>query len=179
MIESYRHRKKDLNVLQEIASFLKASFQVGLKLNGILYLHRISENRLQGSAIQGMKMFRNIIGASVYGNIVLATTMWDSVNLAEGEERKTNLIEHSNFWGMLKQEGYQVRRHKNTKTSAISFFVKERTDEAVLDLQEDLVTKNKNLVDTAAGKEACDKLAEGIERLEEIWKTLRPSYGRH
>lgn len=69
--------------------------------------------------------------------------MWESVNLAEGEERKTNLIEHSNFWGMLKQEGCRVRRHKNTKTSAISFFVKERTDEAVLDLQEDLVTKTK------------------------------------
>lgn len=46
----------------------------------------------------------------------------------------------------------------------ISFFVKERTGRVVLDLQGDLVTKNKDLVDTAAGKEARGQLAEGIEK---------------
>ena len=91
--------KTDFNVLQEIASFLKVSFQDGLKLNGIIYLHRISDNRLQGSAIRSMNMFRKIIGGSVYENIILATTMWESVNIAKGEERETDLIKNSKFWG--------------------------------------------------------------------------------
>lgn len=46
----------------------------------------------------------------------------------------------------------------------ISFFIKERTDKVVLDLQEDLVTKNKDLIDTEAGKEARGQLAEGVEQ---------------
>lgn len=43
-----------------------------------------------------MNMFRKIIGGSVYGNIILATTMWESLNL-EGKKKETRLIEHSNF----------------------------------------------------------------------------------
>ena len=46
----------------------------------------------------------------------------------------------------------------------ISFFVKERTDKVVLDLQEDLVTRKKHLVDTAAGKEVRDQFAEEIQQ---------------
>ena len=68
--------RTDFNILQEIASFLKVSFQAGLKLNGIIYLHRSSDNRLQGSSMRSMSLFHKIIGGSVYENIVLATTMW-------------------------------------------------------------------------------------------------------
>ena len=150
--------RTDSNVLQEIASFPRVSFQAGLKLN---------DNRLQGSSMRSMSMFRNIINGSIYENIVLATTIWESLDLEDGIKRETSLIEHSDDRGMSKQEGCQIRRHKNTKTSGmelINFFVKERTDKVILDLQEDLVTKKKDLVDTAAGKEARDQFAEGIQQ---------------
>lgn len=69
--------------------------------------------------------------------------------------------------GHAETERVPIRRHENTGTSAmelISFFIKERTDKVVLDLQEDLVTKNKDLIDTEAGKEARGQLAEGVEQ---------------
>lgn len=172
--DSYR---TDYEVLQEIASFLKVSFQDGVKLNGIIYLHRISDNRLQGSAIRCMNMFRKIVGGgTVYQNIILATTMWESVDPTVGTRREIDLVNHSSFWSKLKQEGCQIRRHQNTKTAAmelVSFFIKERTDKVVLSLQEDLVTKNKELADTAAGKEARDRLAEEVENQRRELKNIK------
>lgn len=81
------------------------------------------------------------------------------------KERQTS-SKTRNF-GDAETERVPIRRHENTGTSAmelISFFIKERTDKVVLDLQEDLVTKNKDLIDTEAGKEARGQLAEGVEQ---------------
>lgn len=161
--------KSDFHVLTEIASFLKASYQDGLKLNGIIYLHRIIDNRMQGSAMRSITMFRKIIGGSVYPNIILASTMWELEKPGVGEARESNLIGESEFWSTMRQKGCQIRRHMNTKASAlelVSFFVKDRTDKVVLDLQVDLVTKKKDLADTAAGKEARGQLAEEVMRLK-------------
>ena len=77
------------------------------------------DNRLQGSSMRSMSMFRKIIGGNVYENIVLATTMWESVDQKDGMKRETSLIEHSDFWGMLTQKRSRSQRHKNTKTSAM------------------------------------------------------------
>ncbi|KAI4258014.1 MAG: hypothetical protein L6R42_005352 [Xanthoria sp. 1 TBL-2021] len=57
----------------------------------------------------------------------------------------------------------------NTKESAmelVRYFVKQRTDKIVLDLQDDLVTENKKLAHTAAGKEACGQLSEEVEKMK-------------
>ncbi|KAI4258728.1 MAG: hypothetical protein L6R42_004934 [Xanthoria sp. 1 TBL-2021] len=161
--------KSDFHVLTEIAAFLQTSYQDGLKLNGIIYLYRITDNRLQGSHRRSMTIFHKMIGGNVYPNIILASTRWELEDLATGKAREASLIDQSDFWRKMRQEGCQIRRHMNTKESAmklVRYFVKQRTDKIVLDLQDDLVTENKKLAHTAAGKEACGQLLEEVAKMK-------------
>ncbi|KAL8755204.1 MAG: hypothetical protein Q9199_003812 [Rusavskia elegans] len=178
--------KSDFHVLTEIAAFLQTSYQDGLKLNGIIYLYRITDNRLQGSHRRSMTIFHKMIGGNVYPNIILASTRWELEDLATGKAREASLIDQSDFWRKMRQEGCQIRRHMNTKGSAmdlVRYFVKQRTDKIVLDLQDDLVTENKKLAHTAAGKEVCGQLSEEVEKMklqvEDAKLTLQEALRNH
>lgn len=42
----------DVGVLQDVAHWLSASFVDGVRLSGIIYMHRITDKRMTGSAIR-------------------------------------------------------------------------------------------------------------------------------
>ena len=60
----------------------------GRSLTGIIYLHKISDNRMSGTARRNIAMLHDLCGEGFMPNIVLATTMWDRVEAGEGEERE-------------------------------------------------------------------------------------------
>ncbi|KAL8645935.1 MAG: hypothetical protein Q9226_007074 [Calogaya cf. arnoldii] len=169
--------RTDFHVLQAIASFPKISFQDGLRLNGMACLHPISDNRFQLSIARSMSMLRKIVGGSVYPNIILATTKRESIAvMTNGEKRARSLISDTEFWSAMKQEGCQVRRHCNTDASArklVSFFVEEKTNKVTLELQEDLVSTNKDLIDTAAGQEARGQYTAAIEEQQRELREIK------
>lgn len=122
----------------------------------------------------------------MYPNIILASTRWELEDLATGKAREASLIDQSDFWSKMRQEGCQIRRHMNTKESALElvrYFVKQRTGKIVLDLQDDLVTENKKLAHTAAGKEACGQLSEEVQKMklqvEDAKLTLQEALRNH
>jgi hypothetical protein len=74
-----------------------------VKLAGILYLHRITDPRMSGSALKNLHVFSGICGMSKMPNVVLATTFWGQVELNTGEQREAEL--RATFWKQMLEEG--------------------------------------------------------------------------
>jgi hypothetical protein len=92
--------KNDAEVLKDIANWLNTTYQNETLLSGVLYLHRISDSRMQGSAKRNLLMFMQLCGPHCYQNVMLATTMWSILpDEATGEAREKELVEK--FWGTV------------------------------------------------------------------------------
>ena len=93
--------RSDTEVLREIAAWLTDSYSNKIRLNGIIYLHRITDIRLQGSAKKNLIMFKKLCGAEALSSVILTTTMWDSVSPKDGENREEQLRQTPEFWGWM------------------------------------------------------------------------------
>lgn len=103
--------RSDNEVLSEIAAWLTTSYNNQIRLSGIIYLHRISDIRMQGSAKKNLFMFKKLCGQKALKNVILATTMWDRISEAEGEARENELTTTPDFWGWMVSQGSKVYRH--------------------------------------------------------------------
>jgi hypothetical protein len=147
--------RSDVQVLQDISDWLSRSFANGTKLNGIIFLHRISDPRMTGSARRNLMMFKKLCGAGAFKSVVLATTMWSKVDNAEGAERERQLTEKAEFWGAMHKRGSRVFRYNNTVDSArdIVDHILSLEKTVMLDIQDELVNKNMEIQDTSAAVE--------------------------
>ena len=87
-----------------------------MKLAGILYFHRITDNRAVGTPLKNLRIFEKLCGKNAFGNIVLTTTMWDNINDVTGQERENELRKH--YWRSMIELGSTTVRYRNTKDSA-------------------------------------------------------------
>ncbi|KIW96290.1 uncharacterized protein Z519_03359 [Cladophialophora bantiana CBS 173.52] len=145
--------KNDAEVLRDIANWLNTTYQNKILLSGVLYLHRISDPKMQGSARRNLLMFMQLCGPHCYQNVMLVTTMWSIVSNRTGEERERELVEK--FWGTMKKQGSLVRRHEGNKTSALSILgdLIDRREKIILQIQQEMVENKKDLNETAAGQQ--------------------------
>ncbi|RYN50593.1 hypothetical protein AA0118_g10822 [Alternaria tenuissima] len=89
-------RRSDGETLQELAYWLAAAYERDIKISGIIYLHCITNNRFQGSAVRALSAFKKMCGEEVFKGVIVATTMWDKVTadeLAKAEIRHEELQE--------------------------------------------------------------------------------------
>lgn len=169
--------RSDTQILKEIASWLTASYSNSIKLHGIIYLHRITDPRMQGSAKRNLIMFKKLCGVDALKNVVLATTMWERVIEADGVERERQLSVTQDFWGYMLDKGSQIHRHYNDRNSAVRLIeslIANRVAQpkVVLDIQAQMVDHGKDLVDTAAGQALDDEISEERKRFaKEIAET--------
>lgn len=142
-------------MLREIAGWLTTSYSNKVLLHGIIYLHRVTDIRMQGSAAKNLLMFKKLCGDNALRKVVLATTMWDKVPPHEAEDREQQLVNTPNFWGLMISKGSTVYRHNNTVESAVQIIKKLSRDNntVTLDLQNQMVNDNRTLKETAAGRE--------------------------
>lgn len=110
--------RPDSEVLRELAGWLTASYASNIKLNGIIYLHRITDDRLGGQAKSNLIMFKQLCGPDAFSNVILATTMWESVEPTIGAQREFELKTKQDYWGFMISKGSRVVRHMNTVESA-------------------------------------------------------------
>ncbi|KZP05679.1 hypothetical protein FIBSPDRAFT_765554 [Athelia psychrophila] len=106
----------DMAVLQTIADWFKASGRTDIRLAGVIYLHRISNNRMNKSKLNNLTMLQQFVGAKAMPNIALITTLWSSTSQSAAENRETEL--HSTFWGELLDNRATYRRFEDTTDSA-------------------------------------------------------------
>lgn len=155
------------------------SYEKDCKLNGIIYLHRISDPRMTGSARKNLFMFKKLCGPEGLKNVALVTTMWEHIASEDvGVDRERELIETQEFWGILKDRGATVKRHLNTAESARAILSTLLGNEKVtMDIQKELVKEHKSLIDTSAGmgldQELQRQKAAFQRELEEAKESMR------
>jgi hypothetical protein len=161
-------------VLRELATWLTDSYSSSVKLDGIIYLHRISDVRMQGSAKKNLLMFKKLCGTNALQNVILATTMWNKVTLEEGADREDELKANSEFWGWMISKGSRVERHTNDRESAlrlIGSFV-NKGSKVTLELQHQMVNEKKTLDQTDVGlslqTEIAKERAKFAKQLQEV-----------
>ncbi|KAH8672886.1 P-loop containing nucleoside triphosphate hydrolase protein [Tricladium varicosporioides] len=143
--------RSDADILKVISEQLSAVRLQGYNLKGIIYLRRITDNRMQGSEMSAINLFKKLVGEDALCNVVLATTMWGKVtDLAEANARDSELREE--YWSDMKSRGATTTRFDGTTASAegiASQLLGKKP--VVLKVQEQLVDQGMPLNQTAAG----------------------------
>ena len=154
-----------------------SSYKSNVKLAGIIYLHRISDNRLQsGSPLQNLEMFGRLCGEGGMKNIVLATTMWTKVKSAEvGIGREQEL--KNTYWAGMLVAGSRLMRFGDVRFDAAWKIIDGMDDTQEIKEdgipQEELVNLGRRLNETETGKTLYSKLEQLLADQKETIRKLR------
>ena len=147
-------------------------YQNGARLTGIIYFHRISDERFTGIDVRNFGVFRKLCGDDTLKNVVIATNMWGKVNLEVGKLRERQLS--AVFFKPAIDKGARLLRHVGDIESAHSI-IRAILDNhpLTLQIQEELVDKQMEFPLTAAGEEIRRGLNEHARELEVKIKKLQ------
>jgi hypothetical protein len=167
--------KKDVEVLRDIAGWLGVTYRQKILLSGLIYLHPISDNRLRGSALRNLFMFKKLCGPDCLPGIVLATTMWGLVSAEDGIRRESQLRATNDFWGEMEKGGSRVMRHLRTKESAMTILsvILESRHPMLLKIQDEMINEGLGLEDTGAGIKVNQDLIEADRKHKAELAALR------
>lgn len=170
--------RSDVETLRIIATYLSASYARNVFIHGIIYLHRIADNRMSGSSKRNIDMFKALCGYSTYSNVAIATTFWNQQERRTFVQREAELKDDPAFFGGVLSEGARLFRHENLGQDARQLrnsahaivrhvVTQSRLAPVVLLIQHELVDEHKALEHTAAGVVIAgelSKVAEGYKR---------------
>ena len=162
-------RRSDGETLQELAYWLAAAYERDIKLSGIIYLHCITNNRFQGSAVRALRAFKKMCGEEVFKGIIVATTMWDKVTtdeLAKAEVRHEDL-QAKILQDVIRGGGKLVRLSAvEIDAARILQHIVSKDRRLTLAFQRELVDENRLIHETGAGQVLYDDLKGSIETLQ-------------
>ena len=142
----------DQEVYKTIVEWMSQTYKQGIKLKGIIYMHKITDNRMAGSALKYMNMFKELCGEDCVSNVILVTTMWDSVVHDIGVRRESELC--NIFWKIMIINGSIAKRyHKGDTTSGreiIQHLISKNT--TVFKVQHEIVDMGMNIYNTSSVK---------------------------
>ena len=148
-------------------------FSGGRKLNGVVYLYRISDPRMGGNAKKNLRMFRELCGESALKNVCIATTNWGRVTQEEGDMRERELRESPNLFKPLLDAGARLVRHDKGAASAqsiVDYLIRKYPTK--LQIQAEL-DEGKRLDDTGAGSVLNEEIKAFMEKHEASMQALR------
>ncbi|KAI6006316.1 P-loop containing nucleoside triphosphate hydrolase protein [Pisolithus orientalis] len=185
--------RSDRDILRTIANWLEKKYRSHAKLTGVIYTHRISDNRMSGSVCKNLDLFGRLCGDNAAQCVRLVTTMWDNQKPGNEEivQNRVSQLE-GNFWEPLISLGARHEKFLNTQGSAwniINGLVERRTplvqgniaaarklDEAstgnVLLIQEEMVDAEKKLNETSAGRALYSRFRQLLREQQKILKQL-------
>lgn len=136
-----------------------------MSLKGVIYLHRITDTRYQGSSVKTLNIFRKICGDTALKNVLLVTTRWNDVDEALGADREKQL--RQKFWAYMLSNGSTMTRFYGDKHSAkaiTSQLISKRG--IILEIQRELVDERKTLEQTVAGSFVSEDISDLKEDLQ-------------
>jgi hypothetical protein len=170
-------------ILQMIATVLEKLFKEKKNIDGLVYLHRIVDNRMGGHASQNVDLFSKLCGREAMKRVVLLTTMWDTINPGvpgflrqDFEKREEELI--AEHWNKLIGNGATPFRSSNTRAAALTVLdhildvkaqiAAEHVDvtDMGLQIQDELVSEEMPLHCTGAGRVVAVEFEESLARLK-------------
>ncbi|KAK3988227.1 P-loop containing nucleoside triphosphate hydrolase protein [Cladorrhinum sp. PSN332] len=155
--------RTDADVLKEITEKLATLHASGYPLKGVLYFHKITENRMTGSSKRYLNILEKLVGENAMKNVIMVTTMWyllmphGDVGRGDGLRREQELTDE--FWRPLIDRGAWVARFEGTHESAMQIVSQLASKQpVVLDHQRQIVEDELDLKGTGAGKSLEEEL---------------------
>ena len=71
--------KSDAQILEYVFVFFSALYSKKIILAGLICLHRISDNRMEGLLFLNLEVFQKLVGGEALHNVVLVIIMWDTI----------------------------------------------------------------------------------------------------
>ncbi|KAL8317983.1 hypothetical protein RB597_001405 [Gaeumannomyces tritici] len=172
-------QRTDVDVLRSLVNWLGTTHQRNVHLAGIVYLHRISDPRMGGSAMKNLRMFKKLCGKDALERVVLATTMWGSrVSENDGARREEQLRTKEDYWGGMIQQGSTMMRQDDGLPSAtliIEHIINKHQSnkrDPSLEVQKEMAN-GKKLDETSAGMEVEAEMNRLRAKFEEEKRDLR------
>ena len=153
-------------------------YSAGAKLAGVIYVHRISDDKFGGLAVKNFRMFRELCGEKTLKNVILMTNMWGRVTPQQGADREQQL--RDKFFKAAVDKGAQICRHRaNTPESAREILRKILKNEPLaLKIQRELIDQGKDIGQTGAGVELNREIREVVEQYQSEIRELEESMRR-
>ncbi|KAH7102379.1 P-loop containing nucleoside triphosphate hydrolase protein [Auriculariales sp. MPI-PUGE-AT-0066] len=106
--------RSDVSIFNELAGYIHAIDPTGghNHITGILFVHRISDNRFTTLQSRIARTIAKICGEPAMKNAVICTTHWDTIPEKLGKQRLTELREKPG-WSQMVQNGTKTVRHSN------------------------------------------------------------------
>ncbi|KAG8812183.1 hypothetical protein FRC17_002149 [Serendipita sp. 399] len=168
--------KSDHEILRKIAEFLGDIKKKGFQLERLLYLHRISENRMAGRLINNLEVFASLGGDVAMPNVTIVTTMWKVTRRDVAERRLGEL--KTTFWDKMLHAGCKVSSFEDSMQSALSISMNLENTQCTPLLSHELVVDRRPLSETEAGitlnkqmKRLLESRKEANRRLTELANT--------
>ena len=123
--------------------------------------------------MRDLRIFRNLCGAEALKNVLLTTTQWSNVDLAEGQAREDSLRDEG-LWGGLIVKGATLQKFHGTRESGLSLIHKLVSNtRKPLNIQDQIIKQNMTLLETDAGKYLGEELIAQEKKFKEIMESLR------
>ncbi|KAG8741177.1 hypothetical protein FRC10_003222 [Ceratobasidium sp. 414] len=163
----------DADTLKRIAEFLETMYRKGMKLKGLVYMHRITDMRMMGASARTFRLLRSLCGAETLSNVVIVTNMWSDPPTEDELLREDQL--KTEFFKTALDNGAQMMRRPalgmKTAHDVIRALLPKQSK--VLDIQDELVNQGISLQDTAAGKVVEAELRFKLDKQERDLRELR------
>jgi hypothetical protein len=152
---------------------MKDTYDEEMRLKGIIYLHRIQDIGRRGSSAKNLRMLCLLCGMSNLSNVILTTTMWDSINPEVGAAREAELCSKDGPWAPLKTSGAMVRRYDNTEKTATAI-VGELLQKSpvILKIQTEVAIEKRKLIRTEAGRSISEELTGLLKEIPKKYEEL-------
>ena len=158
--------RSDADIAENIISFLCAQYELVIPLKGIICMHRITDNKVSGTAQRYLEIFRCLCGDNVLSNVILLTTMWSELrDKAVGFKREREL--RKGFWKTMESKGSEIRSFDGSRAMAEGFVCRlMRKKNIVLSIQKELMDEEKRLQETRVGRLIFPRLERSIDETE-------------
>ncbi|TGJ80533.1 hypothetical protein E0Z10_g8238 [Xylaria hypoxylon] len=178
--------RTDVEIFKGLAFLFSQLYRSGARLGGILYLHRITDNRATGSAVRSFNTLKNMCGPDAAKFVLLVTTMWDSIPAGSELEtialqRERELRDTEMFWGSMSRRGSCMVRSPDNESSPLDI-VNALADLAIQDgpvilqIQREIVDQQCAMEDTTARREIVKEYAELSTIFHQELKKLQIQY---
>ncbi|EXJ74760.1 uncharacterized protein A1O5_01455 [Cladophialophora psammophila CBS 110553] len=156
--------RQNIEILEEFIVSLTKLYERGGKVSGMIYLHRITDPRMGGSALKTLEIFKLLTGASAMPIVRLVTTRWNEFDMIGPDLDKAYRLEDQlrttdKFWATLIRNGAITHRHLGNRESAqevISSLLARRDPPPKLAIVMEILDEKRSLLDTAAGRFIAD-----------------------
>lgn len=167
----------EADILKMTAGKLTQISNENLKLTSILFLHKITENRLTGRSQRLQRVYEKVWGHEAFQSVVLGTAKWyDLGDEQNGITREKELLQ-GDFWDRMIRRGMDCCRLEDSESSAQQLALKLINQPPVeMQLQRELKYNVGVLIQTAAGQELnqiYDKRIELQERRSKLDESER------